>query len=63
MVLICVGRNQMNEILNGSGQGLRRFELVNGERHWLDMPSNEWQKQALIDNKNNTKTQNEIKKK
>tara|TARA_B100000131_G_scaffold308014_1_gene336889 strand:- start:473 stop:634 length:162 start_codon:yes stop_codon:yes gene_type:complete len=53
----------MNEILNGSGQGLRRFELVNGERHWLDMPSNEWQKQALIDNKNNTKTQNEIKKK
>ena len=34
----------MNEILNGRGQGLRRFELVNGERHWLDMPSVEWQK-------------------
>ena len=56
----------MNEIFNGSGQGLRRFELVNGERHWLDMPSVEWQKQASIDqkhnNKNNTKTQNETKK-
>ena len=37
----------MNEILNGSGQGLRRFELVNGKRHWLDMPSNEWQKEQL----------------
>ena len=48
----------MNEILNGSGQGLRRFELVNGERHWLDMPSNEWQKQASIDNKH----QKEVKK-
>ena len=48
----------MNEILNGSGQGLRRFELVNGERHWLDMPSIEWQKQHLkprYPNKNETK--------
>ena len=52
----------MNEILNGSGQGLRRFELVNGERHWLDTPSSEWQKQALIDNKNNIKIQNETQK-
>ena len=64
MMLICAGRNQMNEIqmneiLNGSGQGLRRFELVNGERHWLDMPSNEWQKQASIDNKHNNKKQND----
>ena len=49
----------MNEIFNGSGQGLRRFELVNGERHWLDIPSEEWQKQALIDNKHNNKNQNE----
>tara|TARA_R100000458_G_C8156493_1_gene162259 strand:- start:8 stop:166 length:159 start_codon:yes stop_codon:yes gene_type:complete len=49
----------MNEILNGSGQGLRRFELVNGERHWLDTPSNEWQKQALLDNKKTTKKTNE----
>ena len=47
----------MNEkILNGSGQGLRRFELVNGERHWLDNPSNEWEKQALLDNKKTTQT-------
>jgi hypothetical protein len=47
----------MNEkiILNGSGQSLRRFELVNGERHWLDTPSNEWEKQALLDNKKTTK--------
>mgnify|MGYP003121151996 CR=1 FL=1 len=49
----------MNEILNGSGQGLRRFELVNGKRHWLDMPSNEWQKRVSIDNKHNNKNQNE----
>ena len=49
----------MNEILNGSGQGLRRFELVNGERHWLDTPSNEWEKQALLDNKKLPKKTNE----
>ena len=49
-------------ILNGSGRGLRRFELVNGKRHWLDMPSIEWQKQASIDNKHNNKNQNETKK-
>ena len=56
-MLICVGKNLMNEriILNGSGQSLRRFELVNGERHWLDTPSNEWQKQALLDNQKTTK--------
>ena len=29
-------------VLNGTGQGLRRFRLVNGVRHWLDEPSNEW---------------------
>ena len=51
----------MNEILNGSGQGLRRFELVNGKRHWLDMPSNEWQKQASIDKKHNNKHNNKNK--
>ena len=51
----------MNEILNGSGQGLRRFELVNGERHWLDMPSVEWQKQASIDQKHNNKHNNKNK--
>ncbi len=47
----------MNEkiIMNGSGQNLRRFELVNGERHWLDTTSNEWKKQALLDNKKTTK--------
>ena len=32
------------QILNGSGQGLRRFKLVNGRRHWIDMPHDEWQK-------------------
>jgi hypothetical protein len=53
----------MNEILNGSGQGLRRFYLNEKfERVWIDMPSNEWQKQALIDNKHNNKNQNETKK-
>ena len=46
----------MNEILNGSGQGLRRFYLnENFQRVWIDMPSDEWQKQALIDNKDNNK--------
>tara|TARA_B100000131_G_scaffold241170_1_gene233549 strand:- start:256 stop:420 length:165 start_codon:yes stop_codon:yes gene_type:complete len=53
----------MNEILNGSGQGTRRFYLnENFQRVWIDMPSNEWQKQALIDNKHNNKNQNETKK-
>ena len=33
----------MNEIMNGSGQGLRRFKIENGQRIWLDKPSNdEW---------------------
>ena len=50
----------MNEIFNGSGQGLRRFYLnENFQRVWIDKPSNEWQKQALIDNKHNNKNQNE----
>jgi len=53
----------MNEIFNGSGQGLRRFYLnENFQRVWIDKPSNEWQKQALIDNKHNNKNQNETKK-
>ena len=47
----------MNEIFNGSGQGLRRFYLnENFQRVWIDMPSDEWQKQALIDNKNQNET-------
>lgn len=33
----------MNEIMNGSGQGLRRFKIENGLRIWLDKPStDEW---------------------
>tara|TARA_Y100001970_G_scaffold177239_1_gene215976 strand:- start:2099 stop:2458 length:360 start_codon:yes stop_codon:yes gene_type:complete len=45
----------MNEILNGSGQGTRRFYLnEKHERVWIDMPSNEWQKRALFDNTNGT---------
>ena len=52
-------RNQMNEIFNGSGQGLRRFYLnENFERVWIDMPSDEWQKHHLkphYPNKNETK--------
>ena len=32
------------QILNGSGQGLRRFKLVNGHRHWIDQPNDEWRK-------------------
>ena len=33
----------MNEIMNGSGQGLRRFKIENGQRIWLDKPStDEW---------------------
>jgi hypothetical protein len=31
-------------IMNGSGQGLRRFKLVNGRRHWIDQPNDEWRK-------------------
>jgi len=55
----------MNEkiILNGSGQGTRRFYLnEKSERVWIDMPSTEWQKQALLDNKKTTQTKNETKK-
>ena len=62
---ICVGKNLMNEkiILNGSGEGTRRFYLnEKSERVGIDMPSVEWQKQALIDNKHNNKNQNETKK-
>ena len=33
-----------NKIMNGSGQGLRRFKLMNGKRVWIDEPNNEWQK-------------------
>ena len=33
----------MNEIMNGSGQGLRRFKIENGLRVWLDKPTtDEW---------------------
>ena len=34
----------MNDsIMNGSGQGLRRFKIENGQRIWLDKPStDEW---------------------
>ena len=32
-----------DQIMNGSGQGLRRFKIENGQRIWLDKPSNdEW---------------------
>ena len=52
-------RNQMNEIFNGSGQGLRRFYLnENFERVWIDLPSVEWQQGQLnprYPNKNETK--------
>ena len=44
---ICVGKNLMNEkiILNGSGQGTRKFYLnEKSERVWIDLPSAEWQK-------------------
>jgi len=35
-------------ILNGSGQGTRRFYLnEKSERVWIDMPSVEWQKHHL----------------
>ncbi len=30
------------KVMNGSGQGLRRFRLVNGVRHWLEKPTDEW---------------------
>jgi len=30
------------KIMNGSGQGLRRFRVVNGVRHWLEKPTDEW---------------------
>ena len=38
------GKNRpMNgQILNGSGQGNRRFRLVNGKRCWIDIPTVEW---------------------
>ena len=57
---ICVGKNLMNEkiILNGSGEGTRRFYLNEKfERVWIDMPSTEWQKHHLnprYPNKNET---------
>ena len=40
------GKNRpMNgQILNGSGQGLRRFKLENCRRAWIDQPNDEWQK-------------------
>lgn len=41
-----------NEIMNGSGQGLRRFKLMNGKRVWLDEPNNEWQKRYEHDQTN-----------
>ena len=32
-----------DQIMNGSGQGFRRFKIENGLRIWLDKPSNnEW---------------------
>jgi len=35
-------------IMNGSGQGLRRFYLnENFQRVWIDIPSGEWLKQQL----------------
>jgi len=41
-----------NKIMNGSGQGLRRFKLMNGKRVWLDEPNNEWQKRYEHDQTN-----------
>ena len=32
----------MNKVMNGSGQGLRRFKLMNGQRYWIDQPHDEW---------------------
>ncbi len=32
-----------DQIMNGSGQGFRRFKIENGLRVWLDKPTtNEW---------------------
>lgn len=28
--------------MNGSGQGLRQFKLMNGQRYWIDSPTDEW---------------------
>ena len=33
---------KMNKVMNGSGQGLRRFKLMNGQRYWIDSPTDEW---------------------
>ena len=36
-------QNMNGQIMNGSGQGLRRFKIENGVRVWLDKPLNdEW---------------------
>ena len=36
-------QNMNGQIMNGSGQGFRRFKIENGQRIWLDKPSNnEW---------------------
>ena len=36
-------QNMNGQIMNGSGQGLRRFKIQNGVRVWLDKPLNdEW---------------------
>ena len=52
----------MNEIFNGSGQGLRRFYLnENFQRVWIDKPSTEWYKHHLnprYPNKNETNQTN-----
>ena len=40
------------KIMNGSGQGLRRFKLMNGERVWVDEPNDEWQKRYEHDQTN-----------
>jgi len=48
----------MNGKIILTGEGLKKFKLVNGERHWLDMPSKEWYKHHLnpsYPNKNETK--------
>jgi len=37
-------RPMNGQILNGSGQGNRRFRLLNGQRCWIDPPHDEWQK-------------------
>ena len=36
-------QNMNGQIMNGSGQGFRRFKIENGLRVWLDKPTtNEW---------------------